>query len=184
MFFHSWTPHSCITKVTRDDWPHREGTKVLKRSEGAPCLLSLNLRNLNGLMEVRRKEPNLAFTSQSNTIVCWKISETFVIKANSPLDLKSGCFCRSAVLQATVTEGSSVTQSLSPLWVCVMSSKGHDWTQWTGMYGLSHFMWSIVWPLGLPADSNSWNITRKLVSASQKMTVAITSLVQTGRPSQ
>ena len=92
VLFHSWTPHSCITKVTRDDWPHREGTKVLKRSEGAPCLLSLNLRNLNGLMEVRRKEPNLAFTSQSNTIVCWKISETFVIKDNSPLDLNQVVF--------------------------------------------------------------------------------------------
>ena len=43
-------------------------------------------------MEVRRKEPNLAFTSQSHTIVCWKISETFVIKDNSPLDLNQVVF--------------------------------------------------------------------------------------------
>ena len=52
-------------------------------------------------------------------------SETFVIKVIYPLGLKSGCFCRSVVLAATVTESSAVTRSLFPVWGCVVSSEGH-----------------------------------------------------------
>lgn len=55
------------------------------------------------------KEPKQAFTSQSYTIVCWEISETFVIKVIHLLGLKSACFCRSVVLLATITKSSLVT---------------------------------------------------------------------------
>ena len=110
---------------------------------------------LNGPLVVRGKKPNLAFTSQSNTIISWEISETFVIKVVSCLGLKSGCFCRSAVLPATVTEGSEVTWSLFPVWGCVISSQGHDFllSKPGCKRNRTHFMWSVVCHWGLSVDS-------------------------------
>ena len=88
------------------------------------------------------KKAQPGFYSQSNTIISWEISETFVIKVVSCLGLKSGCFYRSAVLPATVTEGSEVTWSLCPVWGCVIPSQGHDFSlsELGCKWNLTHFM--------------------------------------------